>query len=68
MSNLQVRIGKNIRRDRTHKELSQAELAALLKVDKAYISRIENGQKNLTISSLEKIADALDVSVQKFFN
>ena len=40
--------------------MSQGDLAtALVKVDRAYISNIENGRMNPTLSTLEKIANAL---------
>jgi transcriptional regulator with XRE-family HTH domain len=65
MKDLSVRIGENIRQLRTKKGLSQDNLASILGVDKSYISRIENGQKNLTLNSLMKIANALVVDIKK---
>jgi transcriptional regulator with XRE-family HTH domain len=60
-------LGKNIRQYRMAKGWSQKSLAKLLRVDKAYISRVENGKKNLTIGSVEKLANALTVDVQALF-
>jgi len=34
-------------------------------MDRGYMSAIENGKKNITIQQLEKLAGALDVSVDK---
>ena len=62
-----IQMGENIKKLRTQKGLSQADLASLLKVDKAYISRIENGKKNLTLNSLTKISVALGVDIKHLF-
>ena len=34
-------------------------------MDRGYMSAIENGKKNITISQLERLAKALDVSADK---
>ena len=44
------------------KNMSQGDLATALSVDRAYISNIENGRMNPTLSTLEKIANALGIS------
>jgi transcriptional regulator with XRE-family HTH domain len=56
------KLGQNIRKIRLKKKLSQARLATALSVDGAYISNIENGRMNPTLSTLEKIAGALGIS------
>ena len=47
---------------RLKKNMSQGDLATALSVDRAYISNIENGRMNPTLSTLEKIARALGIS------
>jgi len=61
------RLGSTIKELRIKRGLSQQELACILKVDKAYISRIENGKKNLTIRSLIKIAESLHTDLKRIF-
>jgi transcriptional regulator with XRE-family HTH domain len=56
------KLGKNLREIRLKKKLSQGSLATALNVDGAYISNIENGRMNPTLSTLEKIANALGIS------
>lgn len=56
------KLGENLRRLRLKKKLSQGDLAGVLDVDRAYISNIENGRMNPTLSTLEKIARALGIS------
>jgi len=43
--------------------MNQGELAERAGVDRAYISLVENGKQNLTMSALVKLADALSVPV-----
>lgn len=56
------KLGKNLRKIRLEKKLSQGRLATALSVDGAYISNIENGRMNPTLSTLEKLARALGIS------
>lgn len=49
-------IGKKIRDRRKEKKLSQDEVAALCDIEKANLSRIENGKTNSTILTLRKIS------------
>jgi transcriptional regulator with XRE-family HTH domain len=56
------KLGENLRRLRLKKKLSQGDLSKKLNVNRAYISNIENGRMNPTLSTLEKIAGALEIS------
>ena len=47
--------------------MSQGDLATALSVDRAYISNIENGRMNPTLSTLEKISNALGISSSELF-
>lgn len=53
---------------RTNKGLSQKEVAMSIGIDQAQYSRIESGKVEPTVSSLEKIADALGVEVAELFS
>jgi len=59
------KLGENLRKLRLKKNLSQGDLATALEVDRAYISNIENGRMNPTLSTLEKIAGALGVATSE---
>lgn len=59
------KLGENLKKLRLKKKLSQGDLAKKLEVDRAYISNIENGRMNPTLSTLEKIAGALAVSIKE---
>ena len=56
-----IKLGQNLRKLRLIKKMSQVDLATALNVDRAYISNIENGRMNPTLSTLEKIAGALEI-------
>ena len=60
-------VSENIRYFRTVNNLSQEELANLAELDRTYISGVERGVRNLTINSLEKIIQALNISNEDFF-
>ena len=53
--------GKVLRKLRVGKKLSQEKLAELCDLDRTYISLLERGLRQPTISTLFKIADALDL-------
>ena len=54
--------GKVLKEQRELKKLSQEKLAELCNLDRTYISLLERGLRQPTISTLFKIADALDLS------
>ncbi len=48
--------------------MSQKDLAYTADLDRSYIASIENGQRNVSIVNIEKIANALNVTLKEFFN
>jgi transcriptional regulator with XRE-family HTH domain len=57
------RIGARVREERQKAELSQADLAKLAGLTKAYLTRLESAGGNPTIEALGAIADALDLTI-----
>jgi len=57
--------GKNLRRIRMEKGLSQRGLSSLCNIDNADISRMENGQVNVSLSTISQLADALEIPFLK---
>jgi transcriptional regulator with XRE-family HTH domain len=45
--------------------MSQGDIARALVVHRAYVSGIENGKRNPTLATLEKLANALGISVSE---
>ncbi len=59
------KFGDNMKKIRTEKGMSQGDICRELGLDRAYISNVENGKQNLTISTMEKVAKALEVGVDQ---
>jgi transcriptional regulator with XRE-family HTH domain len=64
MNKTAQKLGENIRRIRIDKKMSQIDLCNKLKFDRAYMSNVENGNKNPTLATIERIAKALNVSLE----
>jgi len=60
-------IGSEIRKIRKQKGLSQVKLAGKIGVSQQIISRIERGNENISIATLKRITDALEVKVNLRF-
>ena len=55
-------VGRNVKRVRQEKGLTQEQLAELSGFSPQYISGLEHGQRNPTVVSLYELATALGVS------
>lgn len=64
--NYQVYIGKAIIKLRTAKGISQEKMALEAKIDRRYMSDIENGKRNISLDILCKIAQYFDLSLSDF--
>ena len=61
-------LGDSIQRVRRARELTQKELTELAGITQAHLSQIERGEKNPTVETLSKLADALRVRLARFFD
>lgn len=57
----------NIRKLRVRRGLSQEAFADHAGIDRTYVSRIERGLQNPSLSIIEKLARALDVKLSELF-
>ncbi|MEP5366134.1 MAG: helix-turn-helix transcriptional regulator [Reichenbachiella sp.] len=64
---LSVRFGKQVRKLREARNLSSADLSRLLLMDRSNYSRIETGNTNITISKMNEICSALNITFQELF-
>ncbi len=62
-SNALIELGNRIKMYRNARGLSQSQLSDKCKLHRTYLSMVERGEKNLTITSLIKIATALNVEL-----
>jgi transcriptional regulator with XRE-family HTH domain len=66
---LNEKIGKRIKALREERKLNQEELAWQSNLDRTYMNHVENGKRNITLVSLEKIVvDGLKLTLADFFN
>lgn len=65
---LQEKLGERIRNLRQEKAgLSQEKFANKIEMDRTYYSAIERGQHSASITTLARIADGLDVTLEEMF-
>lgn len=56
------KLGNNLKKIRIQKNIKQIKIAEALGVDRSFISNIENGKTNPTLSTIANIAKVLGVS------
>ena len=62
-----VKIGEVLKSRRKELKISQEKLANTIGIDRKHLSAMENGRQNMTISTLCKVADALDITIFEVF-
>jgi transcriptional regulator with XRE-family HTH domain len=62
-----VIIGARIKSLRNNLGLSQEKLALLANLDRTYLTGVENGARNISVKSLDKIINALGLTWASFF-
>lgn len=67
MDDVRRRLGKNVRRLRRAKDISQEVFAEMVGINRVYLSGIERGLRNPTVSIVAEIAEALKIDVRELF-
>lgn len=57
--------GNKLRQIRKKKNISQEDLAFRSGLHRTYISDVERGARNISLKNIEKIAKALDLSIDR---
>lgn len=65
---LQRIVGRNLRTYRLERGYSQEAFADYMGVHRTYFGAVERGERNLTLQTLEKIADFLGVDPRDLLN
>lgn len=60
--------GLKIKLFRIKRNFTQAQLGELVNISEHRISQIENGKCNLTLKTVNKLSNALDILPAKLFN
>jgi len=61
---LRLRLARNLVNLRYARNLSQAALAQISGLDRSYIGSIEQARRNVSIDTIDRIAEALGVDAQ----
>ena len=67
MRDIRAIFGKKIKQIRLKQGLSQEALADISGLHRTYISNIENGNRNVSIKNVEKLAKALNIKIKNLF-
>jgi len=65
---LKNKVGQRITQLRKAKNLSQEKFSYEAEMERTYLTHIEKGRKNISLSTLEKILNALNISLKDFFD
>lgn len=65
---IKAAIGERIAELRKAKKLSQQKFSYEAEIERSYLTHVEKGRKNISIETLNKITDALEISLKDFFN
>ena len=65
---IEEKVGNRIKELRNKLGISQEELGFRSGVHRTYIASLEVGKRNVSIVTLEKIVNALEVSFSEFFD
>lgn len=62
VTDLKKRTGKRIQRLRVANNITKSRFCLMVSISRPILDRIENGEENFTIDTLERIAAGLDVT------
>lgn len=65
---LKIKVGNRITQLRKAKNLSQEKFSYEAEMERTYLTHIENGRKNISLSTLDKIIAALGTTPKDFFD
>lgn len=67
-TDIRKEFGSRVRELRTKSGMSQETLAHRALLERSYISGVERGERNISLVNIEKIASALQVSLESLFS
>jgi len=66
---IKTKIGLRIKEIRTEKELTQEAVAFKAEIDRTFMNHVENGKRNVSVETLEKLlCSGLDTNFKDFFS
>lgn len=67
MNKIEARFGQRIKEIRLKQNISQEELSFRSGLSKNYISDVERGTRNISLKSIEKIAEGFSINIKELF-
>ena len=64
---IKFKFGLAIRKRRLELNISQEELADRASMHRTYVGDIERGKRNVSLVNIEKLANALNISISNLF-
>jgi len=68
LNSVDMDIGSNIKRLREEKGIKQQEIAELINMHRSNYSKIENGQREISVAALDKIAQFFDITIDELIH
>ena len=65
---IKILVGKRVKELRNKLGISQEELADIAQLDRTYITSVDRGRRSIIKKNVEKLANALKVTLKEFFN
>jgi len=66
---IKTKIGLRVKELRTEKNLTQEAIAFKSEIDRTFMNHVENGKRNVSVETLEKlICNGLEMSFKEFFS
>ena len=66
-NNFSFDVGQQLREFRQSRAMSQEQVAHIADITPAYLGQVERGTKNITVHTLQKVCNALNISLAEFF-
>ena len=66
---IKTKIGLRIKELRTEKNLTQEAVAFKAEIDRTFMNHVENGKRNVSVETLEKlVCNGFEMSFKEFFS
>lgn len=66
--NIKIRFGTRLKALRKKRKFTQQKLSDVSGIERTFISHIEAGTRNVSIETMEKLFEGLDITFNQFFN
>lgn len=65
--NIKIEFGRQVRKLREERGLSQEQLADLCELDRTYVGGVERGERNVSLINIIRISRGLEVEAKELF-